>query len=128
VYSRELRYPEPRYPGPIMMDRAHFAWVPVAPGVSEKVLGVFTERRAEAGFLRLERGASYEGAGRGIYVAYAGKGRVADQPLRPFTTVFLDHGEQASFAAEKTTELLHFGLPDLRDLMARTDPASIAAE
>ena len=119
VNGRALHYPKPRYPGPIMMDRAHFAWVPVAPGVSEKVLGVFTERRTEAGFLRLEAGASYAGAGRGIYVACTGKGRVGAQPLRQFTAVFLDHGERASFTAEETTELLHLGLPDLRDLKAR---------
>src|SRR5262245_41284371 len=78
VNGRDLQYPKPRYPDAIMMDRERFAWVPVAghPGVCEKVLGAFTERRAQAAFLRLEAGASYPGAGRAIYVAYNGKGRV----------------------------------------------------
>jgi len=118
VNGRQLEYPKPRYPGPIMMDRDTFAWVPAPgqPGVSEKLLGVFTERRTEAGFLKLEPGASYTGAGRGIYVCYAGKGQVEGEPLRPVTTVFLDHGEHATFTAEEATELVHFGLPDLRDL------------
>jgi hypothetical protein len=132
VNGRDLQYPKPRYPGPIMMDRERFAWVPVPghPEVSEKTLGVFTERRAEAGFLRLAAGSSYTGVGRGIYVALGGKGRVADQPLRPYTTVFLDHGEDALFAAEETVELLHLGLPDLRDLAQRPDSymPAVAAE
>jgi hypothetical protein len=118
VNGRDLQYPQPRYRAAIMMDRERFSWVPVAghPGACEKVLGVFTERRAQAGFLKLEAGASCPGAGRAIYVAYKGKGRVNGEALRPFTAVFLDHGEHASFAAEETTELLHLGLPDLRGL------------
>jgi hypothetical protein len=101
-----------------MMDRDNFGWVPAPgqPGVSEKPLGVFTERRTEAGFVKLDPGASYTGTGRGIYVCYAGKGQVESEPLRPATTVFLDHGEHATFTAEEATELVHFGLPDLRDL------------
>jgi hypothetical protein len=118
VNGRKLEYPKPRYPGPIMMDRDNFGWVPAPgqPGVSEKPLGVFTERRTEAGFVKLDPGASYTGSGRGIYVCYAGKGQVESEPLRPVTTVFLDHGEHATFTAEEATELVHFGLPDLRDL------------
>jgi hypothetical protein len=131
VNGRELEYPTPRYPGPVMMDRAHFEWValPDSPGVSEKLLGVFTERRAEAGFYKLEPGATLRAAGRGIYVAYAGEGRVADQPLRPFTTVFLDHGEEALVTATTATELIHFGLPDLRAMAAQPQQfAAVAAE
>jgi hypothetical protein len=132
VNGRDLQYPKPRYPGPIMMDRESFTWVPAPghPGVSEKVLGVFTERRAEAGFLKLEAGSSYTGVGRSIYVTLSGQGRVADQPLRPVTTVFLDHGEHTPFTAEEATELLHLGLPDLRDLAARPDAytPAVAAE
>jgi hypothetical protein len=44
--------------------------------------------------------------------------------------VFLDYGEDALIAAEEETELLHYGLPDLRDLTAQAgafEPA-VAAE
>jgi hypothetical protein len=132
VHGRAMEYPKPRYPGPIMMDRENFAWVPVpgTPGVYEKSLGVFTERRAESGFLKLEAGSTYTGVGRGIYLAVNGGGRVADQPLRPFTTVFLDYGEHAQFTAEEPVELVHFGLPDLRDLASRPEAytPAVAAE
>jgi len=131
VNGRELEYPTPRYPGPVMMDRAHFEWVtrPGSPGISEKLLGVFTERRAQASFYKLAAGATLRATGRGIYVAYAGEGHVADAPLRPFTTVFLDHGEEATITATSATELIHFGLPDLRDMAVQPHSfAAVAAE
>ena len=130
VNGRGLEYPKPRYPGPVMMDESHFEWVPSAtPGVAQKLLGVFTERRAQAAFVRLEPGATLKASGRSIYVCRTGGGRVDNEPLRPFTTVFLDHGEEASFTADQETELLHLGLPDLRDLAAQPaySPA-VAAE
>jgi hypothetical protein len=42
--------------------------------------------------------------------------------------VFLERGEQASFVAEQETELLHFGLPDLRGLETRPAYTAEAAE
>jgi hypothetical protein len=130
VNGRPLEYPKPRYPGPIMMDGGHFGWVamPDSPGVSEKLIGVFTERRAEAVFYKLDPGATLRASGRGIYVAYAGEGRVVDEPLRPFTTLFLEHGEEAAITATTEVELIHFGLPDLRDMVAPETMATIAAE
>ena len=132
VNERPMVYPKPRYPQPIFMDPASYEWVPVEgqPGVAEKLLGVFTERRAEASFVRLEPGATWLVSGRGIYVATSGRGRVAGAPLRAFTTLFLDHGEQASFAADEESEILHFGLPDLRSLAAHGEDfaPAVAAE
>jgi hypothetical protein len=132
VNGRPMQYPAPRYPGPIMMDSADFAWVPSAEesGVSEKLLGVFTERRAQATFVKLEAGATHRVAGRGVIVAYKGQGRVDGQPLRPFTTVFLDHDEEASFSAETETELVCLGMPDLRGLAlpGRDYAPAVAAE
>jgi len=131
VNGRPLEYPKPRYPAPVMMDRAHFAWVPLAgsPGVREKLIGVFSERRAEAAFYKLDPGATLRASGRAIYVAYAGEGRAADQPLRPFTTLFLDYGEDTAITARTEVELIRFGLPDLRDMAAQPPSfAAVAAE
>src|SRR5262245_23343799 len=114
VNARPLAYPKPRYPGPIMMDSADFSWVPAEePGVAEKLLGVFTERRAVARLVRLAPGATLQASGRGIHVVCSGGGGIAGQPARRFTTVFLDHGETAAITAEQEMELLHLGLPDL---------------
>ena len=130
VNGRPLEYPKPRYPEPIMMDGGHFDWVamPDSPGVSEKLIGVFTERRAEAGFYKLEPGATLRASGRGIYVAYAGEGRIAGEPLRPFTTLFLEHGEEAAITATTGAELIHFGLPDLRMATQPDTATAVAAE
>jgi hypothetical protein len=130
VHGRPLQFPKPRYAQPIMMDQAHYEWVPSAehPGVHEKLLGVFTERRAEASLFKLSPGSVINGAGRGIYVAWTGAGRVNGEPLRPYTTVFLDRGEKAAFSAENETTILHLGLPDLRGLAAAKPQHAVAAE
>ncbi len=66
--------------------------------------------------------------GRAVYFAWNGAGRVDGQPLRLFTTVFLDRAEHATFTADRQTDLLRFGLPDLRGMtMARPEHA-VAAE
>jgi hypothetical protein len=100
------------------MDPSTYDWVPVegAPGVCEKLLGVFTERRSEAGFVRLDAGARFTARGKGVYVVTRGAGSVDGAPLRALTTVYLDAGETATFAAREETELLHFGLPNLAGL------------
>ena len=63
--GRPLQFPKPRYDKPVMMDQAGYEWVPLAdqPGVFEKLLGVFTERRSEAGLFRLNAGATLTGHG-----------------------------------------------------------------
>jgi hypothetical protein len=130
VNERPLAYPRPRYPAPIMMDSADFQWVPTDhPGVSEKLLGSFTERRAQAGFLKVAAGATLPLSGRAIYVVCSGGGRAGTESMRRFTTVFLDHGEDTSLTAEQDTEILHLGLPDLRGLaQPRAFAQAVAAE
>jgi len=113
--ERSMIYPKPRYPQPIFMDPATYEWVPVegAPGVDEKLLGVFTERRSEASFFKLAAGASYTARGKGVYVVVRGTGTVGSEPMRALTTVYLEPGETMTFTAQEATELLHFGLPNL---------------
>ena len=68
-------YPKPRYSGPILMDPANYEWVAVAdqPGVSMKLIGVFTERHSEIAFLRIETGAVYRASGRSLYLVTVGR-------------------------------------------------------
>jgi hypothetical protein len=130
VNGRPLEYPKPRYPGPIMMDGGHFDWVtmPGQSGVHEKTLGIFTERHAQIGFYRLDPGATLRASGRSVYVAYRGEGTVDGTPLRAFTTLFLEHGEEAAIRATSEIELICFGLPDLRDMAAPETMTAVAAE
>jgi predicted component of type VI protein secretion system len=48
----------------------------------------------------------------------SGGGTCEAQPLRKFTTVSLDQDESTLLQASETTELLHYGLPDLTGLSA----------
>jgi hypothetical protein len=115
VNGRPMNFPKPRYPQPIFMDPARYDWVPVEdqPGVTEKLLGVFTERRSEVGQIRIDSGARFTARGKGIYVVVRGAGTVGGETLRTMTTVYLEPGETVTFTAYETTELLHFGLPNL---------------
>lgn len=130
VNERPLAYPKPRYPAPVMMDSADFQWVATGhPGVSEKLLGAFTERRAQAGFFKVDAGATMPLSGRAIYVLISGDGHIGSEPARRFTTLFLDHGEETTLEAEQECEVLHLGLPDLRGMaQPRTFAPAEAAE
>ncbi len=115
VNKLPMRYPEPRYHDPIMMNPAHFDWVAAddATGVHEKLMGVFTERRCELGFVRLEPKARYRAAGRRIFFVTDGAGRLAGNDYRRHTTLFCERGEEMVFEASTTTEILVLGLPRL---------------
>jgi hypothetical protein len=115
AHDRPMVYPAPRYSKPFFMDARNYEWVPVAgaPGVCEKLLGVFTERRSEAGFLKLDPGARHTVRGRGVYLVLSGAGEIAGGPMRKLTTLYLAHGEEATISASAATELMHFGLPNL---------------
>jgi hypothetical protein len=124
--KRPMQYPEPRYNDPIMMNPEHFNWVPAdgATGVYEKILGVFTERRSSARFLKLDAGAQYKVRGRALYIVLSGEGQVGNQDARRFTTVYCDERDEATFTAKSTTEILVLGLPKLDAVPAH----AVAAE
>jgi hypothetical protein len=115
VNGRPMIYPKPRYSGPMLMDPENYRWVATkdATGVSEKLLGVFTERRSEIAFIRIEPGSVYEASGRAVYLGVSGSGVVAQDTLRRLTTIYLDSGEDIAFRARAMVEILRLGLPDL---------------
>jgi hypothetical protein len=89
INQRPMLYPKGRYPAPIMMDPKNYAWTSVesAGGVEEKLLGMFTERRTEARFIRLDAGASYYAKGRGVYYVVSGAGTASDNDYRALSTI-----------------------------------------
>jgi hypothetical protein len=118
VNGRPLEYPRPRYEKPIFIDSGSFDWVACdgESGVTEQQLGVFTERRSSASFVRLEPGARHETSGRGVIFVVSGAGSVEGEPARALTSVYLEDGESASFEATALLVLLELGLPDLTGL------------
>lgn len=118
INQRPMVYPKGRYPAPILMDPANYAWVAVegSQGVEEKLLGVFTERRTEAKVLKLAPGSSYYAKGRGLYLVVSGTGKVSDQDYRALSTTYLKKGERTMITAATETQVVLFGLPDLSGL------------
>ena len=128
VHGREMVYPKPRYDAPVFMDPNSFDWVSVGDGVEEKLLGVFTERRTEGALLRLAGGASHRLRGRGVWVVLRGAGKAGAHPLKQYTAVHLEKGEELAINASEPMELLHYGLPDLSDLERVRHIPAVAAE
>jgi hypothetical protein len=128
VNKRPMVYPEPRYHDPLMMQPAHFAWVPDdgAPGVCEKLMGVFTERQTEARFLRLDPGAKFDLSGRRLFFVLDGEGSVAGRSYGKWTTIAGEADDRAEITATTPTEILVLGLPKLG--AAAQSVAAAAAE
>jgi len=130
INKRPMVYPKGRYPAPILMDANNYAWTEVeaGKGIEEKLLGVFTERRTEARFLRLAPGAGYYAKGRGVYFVLSGTGTASDADYRPWTTIYLKKGERTMITAKAETQIFVFGLPDLSGLRLGVLSGSAAAD
>jgi hypothetical protein len=132
VRKRPLVYPKPQYASPILLDTNNYQWSPLdgAADVEEQIFGAFTECQMRCARYRVKAGARFTARGRGIYFAQSGRGSVDGRPLRALTSVYLDSGETATFAAVETAEILLLGLPDearMRQPYAG-EPARVAAE
>jgi len=116
AFGAKLKYPKPRYPGPIIMDPDSFQWLPMAdaPGVESKHLGTFTERGIWAEIVRVRAGASWTppvAAARRLLFVLSGAGRIDDAEIARHAAIQLDGGEQTRIVGKETVELLIFGLP-----------------
>ena len=127
---RPMVYPKGRYSRPFMMNPHYYDWVPLqqSAGVSEKLLGVFTERRSMVAYLNFSPGAGHYAFGRAIYLVLRGTGRAGPHALRRLSVVHLDIGERLTIEAEEGMEILQFGLPNLAglDQHAIAEPAMAA--
>jgi hypothetical protein len=114
VNGRHIRYPEPRYLRPVLMNPSSFEWLPApaCPGASVKTLGVFSEMRMEIRFWRLEASVSLPMTGRRLCFVIDGAGRIGQESYSKHTTLQLETAEQASFTASSPTEILDMGLPE----------------
>ena len=121
VTGKELVYPEPQYPAPVVMLPQNYDWrrVPGAQGVELKTLGVFTDCQIPCAIYRLAPGASHSFDGRCVLLVTSGRGAVEGNIYRKYTALYLDTGEAARFKADLATEIVLLGLPDVA-AMART--------
>lgn len=115
VFHAPLAYPPPRYLDPVLMNPEGFAWTPRAgePGVSDKLLGIFSERRTEIAFLRIAPGAVHRAAAGRVYFVVSGEGRADDRAWQPRATISLAADDAIDFAATTPTEMLVIAFPSL---------------
>lgn len=114
--QRPVRYPHPRYDEPIIMTPDSFHWLPVAgePGVAKKTLGIFTERRIEIAFLKLDAGAAHhetDATAQTLLYALEGSGSANGAPFDGETAFQCDRGEALTLNATAATELFLIRLP-----------------
>jgi hypothetical protein len=60
AYRRSIEYAKPRYDQPVLMRPENFAWLPLATGVSYKLLGDFNGRRLRLGYLKIDAGVTHQ--------------------------------------------------------------------
>ncbi len=115
IHGRELIYPKERYVRPVLMNPAHFAWLPMdgQPGCARKTVGVFSERGTRLAFFKADAGATLALEPLSLFFVLSGKGNVAGKPCLKHTTIDLKAGETASLVATEATALLQIGLPQL---------------
>jgi hypothetical protein len=115
VNKRKLTYPKPRYEEPICMKPAGFDWVPSGqPGISKKLLGMFSERGCAVSMLKLEAGASGRVPPHGssqIGFVVDGEGRAAGNAIRKYTALSVEPNEHCTLDSENGMELLIVSLP-----------------
>ena len=92
-------------------------------------MGAFTERKAEASFVKLEKGATWKGPGRTVYLVTEGAGRVEGEAYGKLTGVHSKEGESPEFTASEETVILRMTLPNLAGLeQTGREPVRAAAE
>ena len=113
VNQRPMVYPEPQYPTPIFVDSNVFPWTPIEglEGVEEKALGTFTSCQYRVARYKLAPGARYVAKGRGVYFVLSGSGTLEDGPYADRTSLYLEEGEEATYVASQTSDIIYFGLP-----------------
>ena len=111
VNGRELVYPKERYSHAVFMEPANFDWLPGAPGLASKLMGVFSERGSRLHFHRMDAGSRMALEDGSLYFVCAGAGEVAGKHYSPRTTIHVEHGERADLRAADATEVLQIGLP-----------------
>jgi hypothetical protein len=116
---REMKFPRPRYKNVIIMDPAHFNWLPVpdAPGVQRKYFGSFSERAFWIEFIKIDAGAAWVSAtdaGRRLIVALSGAGTAAGTKIGRMAAIQAEAGEKLRIDATEETVLYVIGLPPVR--------------
>lgn len=120
-HRRAIEYAPPRYRDPVFMHRDNYDWIaaPDQPGVSIKLMGTFTERRTEVGFVRLDAGATHGVTGPKIHFVVSGEGGAGGEGYQKYSTIHAEPGERVEITAASQSEIYFMGLPDFDEAANR---------
>jgi hypothetical protein len=116
---RAIKFPRPRYNNVVILNPAHFNWLPVpgVAGVERKSFGSFTERAFWIEMIKIDAGAAWpsisEGARR-LIVVLSGTATIGGLALGRLTAIQADAGEKLHFGATEETVLYIVGLPPVQ--------------
>ncbi len=113
IHQRPLVYPKARYERPVLMNCAHYDWLPLAgaSGVSVKVLGIFSERQTKLELVQVDAGVNLELEPNSLYFAIAGVGTVNAMRYSPRTTIRTEPQDVVRLSAGERSQFVHLRLP-----------------
>jgi hypothetical protein len=114
---REIKFPRPRYKNVLIMDPAHFNWLPVADGVERKYFGSFTERGFWIEHVKVAPGARWTSTavtGRRLIVALSGEATVDDTKIGRLAALQVEADETLRLHATEEMVLHVVGLPPVQ--------------
>jgi hypothetical protein len=116
---RSIKFPRPRYKNVVIMNPAHFNWLPMpdAVGVEGKYMGSFTERGFWIEMIKVGAGAEWvstcEGARR-LIVALSGTATVEGKHIGRLAAIQADAGEKLQVSVTEEMVLYIVGLPPVQ--------------
>jgi hypothetical protein len=116
---RAIKFPRPRYNNVIILNPAHFNWLPVpgVAGVERKYFGAFTERAFWIEMIKIDAGAmwlSISERARRLIVALSGTATANGIEIGRLAAIQADAGEKLHVGATEETVLYIVGLPPVR--------------
>jgi hypothetical protein len=123
---RTIKFPRPRYNNVIILDPAHFNWLPLpgAAGVERKYFGSFTERAFWIEMIKVDAGAVWLSAvenARRLIVALSGTATANGTEIGRLSAIQAEAGEKLQVRAAKEMVLHVVGLPPVPMPSARSD-------
>jgi hypothetical protein len=116
---RSIKFPRPRYESVVIMNPAHFNWLPLLDevGVERKYLGSFTERGFWIEMIKIDAGVEWistcEG-GRRLIVAMSGAATVEGKRIERLAAIQADAGERLQVSVTEEMVLYVVGLPPVQ--------------
>jgi hypothetical protein len=129
---RDIKFPRPRYKNVIIMDPAHFNWLPVPgePGVARRYLGSFTERAFWIEQIKIDSGAAWTSTtddGRRLIVALSGEATVDDTKIGRLAALQVEAGEELQLNVTEEMVLHVVGLPPVQLPATPSDQFDLAS-